>query len=345
MEKKLGSSPAVLRSDIVICGSLLPGCMPNLSVAVIGPVGYAKDMAKKGTSTDITLYDVKRGEDTVSFIEPTMYPDRLAPLFYACSIADSALVVVEEVNAQFGECVLMLDALGIRLGRIILKNFIAPEKLAPLIKGTVLEGYSFEQEDFVALRESYLDEASKGVVDETAGTGSVPIDHFFNVKGVGTVVLGYVVRGTIHKHDNLRLLPGLKSALVRSIQKHDDDFDAAGVGDRVGLALKGIDAEEMDRGFVLSNQEDIKCEASVITDASLVKYWPSPLKEGMVVHIGHWMQFLPARVVMVDNGSDWRKPRLELVFEKELAHPPGARGVICYLDGGKLRVVGTVSLP
>ena len=334
-----------MRSDIVICGSPLPGCMPNLSVAVIGPTGYAKDMAKKGTSTDITLYDVKRGEDTVSFIEPTKYPERLAPLFYACSIADSALVVVEEVSAQFGECVLMLDALGLRRGRIILKNFIAPDKLAPLIKGTVLEGYSFEQEDFVALRESYLDEASKATVNETSGTGSVPIDHFFNVKGVGTVVLGYVVRGTIHKHDNLRLLPGQKSALVRSIQKHDDDFDAAGVGDRVGLALKGIDAEEMDRGFVLSNQEDIKCEARVITDASLVKYWPSPLKEGMVVHVGHWMQFLPARVAMVDNGSDWRRPRLELVFEKELAHPPGAHGVICYLDGGKLRVVGTVALP
>ncbi|MDD1747629.1 MAG: elongation factor Tu [Methanomassiliicoccales archaeon] len=319
--------------------------MPNLSVAVIGPAGYAKDMAKKGTSTDITLYDVKRGEDTVSFIEPTKYPERLAPLFYACSIADSALVVVEEVDAQFGECVLMLDALGVRRGRIILKNFIAPEKLAPLIKGTVLEGYSFAQEDFVALRESYLDEAAKAVVDETSGTGSVPIDHFFNVKGVGTVVLGYVVRGTIRKHDNLRLLPGQKSALVRSIQKHDDDFDAAGVGDRVGLALKGIDAEEMDRGFVLSNQEDIKCEVRLIADASLVKYWPSPLKEGMVVHVGHWMQFLPARVAMVDNGSDWRHPKLELVFEKEMVHPPGTRGVICYLDGGKLRVAGTVSLP
>jgi selenocysteine-specific translation elongation factor len=319
--------------------------MPNLTVAVIGPVGFAKEMAKKGTSSDITLYDVKRGEDTVSFIEPTKYPERLAPLFYACSIADSALVVVEEVNAQFGECVLMLDALGIRNGRMILRNFLGPEKVAPLIKGTVLERYSYEQEDFVALRESYLDEASRRTSDETSATGSVPIDHFFNVKGVGTVVLGHVVRGTIHKHDELRVIPGKKSALVRSIQKHDDDFDVATKGDRVGLALKGIDGEELDRGFVLSNQDDIKCEDRIIADASLVKYWPSALKEGMVVHLGHWMQFLPARLAMVDNGSDWRRPRLELVLEKELVHPPGARGTLCYLDGGKLRVAGTISLP
>jgi selenocysteine-specific translation elongation factor len=319
--------------------------MPNLTVAVIGPIDFAKEMAKKGTITDITLYDVKRGEDTVSFIEPTKYPERLAPLFYACSIADSALVVVEEVNAQFGECVLMLDALGIRNGRIILKNFISPEKVAPLIRGTVLEGYSYEQEDFVALRESFLDEASRMAADDPSATGSVPIDHYFNVKGVGTVILGHVVRGTIHKYDDLRVLPGKKTALVRSIQKHDDDFDFATVGDRVGLALKGIDAEELDRGFVLSSQDDLKCESRMIVDASLFKYWPSALKEGMVVHVGHWMQFLPARVAMVDNGSDWRRPRLELVLEKELVHPPGARAALCYLDGGKLRVAGTLVLP
>jgi selenocysteine-specific translation elongation factor len=319
--------------------------MPNLTVAVIGPIDFAKEMAKKGTITDITLYDVKRGEDTVSFIEPTKYPERLAPLFYACSIADSALVVVEEVNAQFGECVLMLDALGIRNGRIILKNFISPEKVAPLIRGTVLEGFSYEQEDFVALRESFLDEASRMAADDPSATGSVPIDHYFNVKGVGTVILGHVVRGTIHKYDDLRVLPGKKTALVRSIQKHDDDFDFATVGDRVGLALKGIDAEELDRGFVLSSQDDLKCESRMIVDASLFKYWPSALKEGMVVHVGHWMQFLPARVAMVDNGSDWRRPRLELVLEKELVHPPGAHAALCYLDGGKLRVAGTLVLP
>jgi selenocysteine-specific translation elongation factor len=319
--------------------------MPNLTVAVIGPVDFAKDLAKKGTSTDITLYDVKRGEDTVSFIEPTKYPERLAPLFYACSIADSALVVVEEVNAQFGECVLMLDALGICEGRIILKNYIGPEKLAPLIKGTVLERYSYQNEDLVALRESYLDEASRKVSEEAANKGSVSIDHFFNVKGVGTVILGHVVRGAIHKHDELQVLPGKKSALVRSIQKHDDDFDVATKGDRVGLALKGIDAEQLDRGCVLSNQDDIKCEDRIIADATLVKYWPSALKEGMVVHLGHWMQFMPARVAMVDNGNDWRNPRLELVLEKEMVHPPGARGTLCYLDGGKLRVVGTIALP
>ncbi|NLN08770.1 MAG: elongation factor Tu, partial [Methanoculleus thermophilus] len=66
--------------------------MGNLNVAVLGPAGYAKDLGKKGTTSDITFYNLKKGEDTVTFIEPTRYPERLAPLFYAVSLADVALV-------------------------------------------------------------------------------------------------------------------------------------------------------------------------------------------------------------------------------------------------------------
>lgn len=320
--------------------------MPNLSVAVIAPAEYSKDLGKKGTSSDITLYDVRRGEATVSFIEPTKYPERLSPLFYACSMSDCALVVVDVVDAMFGECVLMLDAIGLRDGYIVLHNFIPKEKVAPLIKGTVLESYQFLEEDMVALREMFLEKAErKPSPPADSGFGSVPIDHHFNVKGVGTVVLGYVVQGKIHHHGTLHVLPGKKDALVRSIQKHDDDFEEAETGDRVGLALKGIDSEELDRGYVLTNDPTIKCDARILSKARLVKYWQAPIKEGMVFHIGHWMQFMPARVVAVDSASDFRTPSLELVLEKELVHSPNSRAVLTYLDGGKLRIAGTIELP
>jgi selenocysteine-specific translation elongation factor len=71
----------------------------NLVVAVLGSLGYAAGLGKKSTSTDVTLYDFKKGEDTVTLIEPSRYPERLAPLFYACSIAKKAIVVVDELNA------------------------------------------------------------------------------------------------------------------------------------------------------------------------------------------------------------------------------------------------------
>jgi selenocysteine-specific translation elongation factor len=73
--------------------------MGNITVAILGATGYSGQIGKKGTSTDITLYDLKKGEATVTLIEPTRYPERLAPLFYTCALSTKALVVVDELNA------------------------------------------------------------------------------------------------------------------------------------------------------------------------------------------------------------------------------------------------------
>lgn len=319
--------------------------MANLNVAVIGPNDFAKDLGKKGTASDITLYDLKQGTDTVTFIEPTKYPDRLAPLFFSVSMADRAIVVVEAINAQLGECIVMLQCAGVKQGYIILRNYLAPEQLAPLIKGTVLEAYRFVEDDKNSLRLMLLEEAKDRPAPEDRRKGAVPIDHFFNVKGVGTVILGYVAYGRIEKHDELKVLPTNRTALVRSIQKHDDDFDDAVYGDRVGLALKNIDVEQLDRGYVLTADDSMKCDATITAQAELVNYWRTPLKEGMVLHLGHWMQFLAARVESVKDGGDFRRPTVTLALDRPIIHPPGSSAVLMYLEGGKLRVAGSLTLP
>jgi selenocysteine-specific translation elongation factor len=321
--------------------------MSNLTVAVLAPPDYAKDLGKKGTTSDITFYNLKKGEATVTFIEPTRYPEKLSSLFYTISISDRIVLVVEEINATFGECVLMLQCAGKSTGYLILKNFITVDQIAPLIRDTVLEHYEVIGEDVVGLREKLLDISLKQTAHQKAhdsGTkGAVPVDAHFNVKGVGVVVLGFIAQGMIKKHDILRVLPTEKTAQIRSIQKHDDDAETAVFGDRVGLALKNIESEDLDRGFVLTNDTAIKYATSVSGKARLVKYWPAPLREGMVIYAGHWMQFLATRIEkIVVEGGDWRIPFLTLSMEKALVYPPNARVVLHYLEGGKLRVVGTL---
>jgi len=322
--------------------------MSNLTIAVIAPPDYAKDLGKKGTATDITFYNLKKGEATITFIEPTRYPEKLSSLFYAVSMADRVLLVVDEINAAFGECVLMLQSAGKSAGYLILKNYISLDQISPLIKGTVLEHYEVIEEDMVGIRETLLDIATKmssHQKEKTAtGNGIVPIDHHFNVKGVGVVVLASVAGGSIKKHDALKVLPTGKTAQVRSIQKHDDDADTAVAGDRVGLALKNIESEDLDRGYVLTNDPSVKFATTVTGKAQLVKYWPAALKEGMVLYAGHWMQFLPTRLEKTVVDGDWRMPVLTLTMEKDLVYLPGARVVLHYLEGGKLRVVGSMIL-
>jgi selenocysteine-specific translation elongation factor len=322
--------------------------MSNLTVAVLAPLDYSKDLGKKGTTSDITFYNMKKGDSTVTLIEPTRYPEKLSSLFYAISLADRIIMVVDEINASFGESVLMLQCAGKTAGFLILKNYITLDQIAPLIKGTVVEKYDVLADDMVGLRENILNIAVELTTHHktktTASKGAVPIDHHFNVKGVGIVVLGCVAQGVIKKHDTVKVLPTEKTAQIRSIQKHDDDAEYAETGDRVGLALKNLDADELDRGYVLTNDPAIKFSTVISGKAELVKYWPSPLKEGMVIYAGHWMQFMPTRLEKVSFGSDWRIPEITLSMEKALIFPPGARIVLHYLEGGKLRVVGSLIL-
>jgi selenocysteine-specific translation elongation factor len=322
--------------------------MGNITVAILGAQDYGNNLGKKGTATDITLFNLKRGENTVTFIEPTRYPERLAPLFYAVSLAKKAIVVVDEVNATLGECLVMLQCLDIKSGYIVLRNYIPKEKIQMLIKGTSLENFEIMNDDPNQIRESLLNEAAQQKIAEApAGkqaVGTVPVDHAFNVKGVGAVVLGIVVYGTVEKHALLNVLPVGKTAQVRSIQKHDDEFDIAWEGDRVGLALKNVEVEDLDRGTVLTNDASIKTATELKTQASLVRYWQEPIKPGMVMHIGHWTQFITAKVDAAADTGDFRKPSLTLSLDKPLVYRTGDKAVLMYLEGAKLRVAGTVQL-
>ena len=323
--------------------------MGNITVAILGALDYAGNIGKKGTSTDITLYNLKKGEDTVTFIEPTRYPERLAPLFYACALAKKAIIVVDEINATFGEQLVMLQCSDIKSGYIIPRNYVPKEKIEALIKGTSLEKFEIIPDDPNALREKLLLEASQHKPAEISvgqqAIGAVPVDHAFNVKGVGVVILGVVVYGVVQKHATLNVLPAAKTAQVRSIQKHDEEFDVAGEGDRVGLALKNVEVEDLDRGTVLTNDPAIKSSTAIKTQAALVKYWQTPIKAGMVMHVGHWTQFITAKVDAATDTGDPKKPALTLTLDKSLVHRPNDKAVLMYLEGAKLRVAGTVDLP
>jgi selenocysteine-specific translation elongation factor len=108
--------------------------------------------------------------------------------------------------------------------------------------------------------------------------------------------------------------------------------------------LKNIESEELDRGFVLTTDPSILHASRITGRAELVKYWPAPLKEGMVLYAGHWMQFLPTRLEKVVAEGDWRAPTITLSMEKDLVYPP-APDCLHYLEaeapGGRVMTANT----
>ena len=308
--------------------------MGNLNIAVLGAKDYASKIGKKGTVTDMTFYDHKSGTDSFTLIEPSKYPEKLSSLFYSVAMSEFAILVVDKIDSFLGETIVMTDVLGIDRGWIILQNYIQPEQLKPLLAGTCLEGYEYKEDDPIKLREELIAMAKAEAKAPGEGTcGSCPVDSHFNVRGVGTVVLGSVIDGYFRKHDKMTVFPIKREVILKSIQKHDLDADDGVKGDHVGLALRGIESDELDRGYVVTTDPSVKMSRKVEGNVSLIKYWPSPLKEGMVLHIGHWMQMVPCRIASVDNGDDFRSAKVEFDLES-----------IMYLEGGKLRVVGSIVL-
>ncbi len=319
--------------------------MGNLNVVVAGSNNFAADVGKKGTVTDMTFFEIKKGNDSVTLIEPTKYPEKLSSLFYAVSMAEYAILVVEKIDSFLGETIVMIDSLGIDKGWIVLRNYIQPEQLKPLLAGTSLENYQPLEDDAINTREMLIDLACN--TKKTAGDGtcgSCPIDSHFNVKGVGTVVLGSVIDGYFKVHDKMQILPIKREVILKSIQKHDVDAQDGIKGDHVGLALRGIESDELDRGYVATTDPSVKMTNKVDVKASLVRFWPNPIKEGMVMHIGHWMQMVPCRVTSVSDEGDFRSPKLSLELETNIIHKPGDKALMMYLEGGKLRVVGSFTL-
>ena len=77
------------------------------------------------------------------------------------------------------------------------------------------------------------------------------VDRVFTLHGIGTVATGTLWSGRIAAGDVLRAEPGGRDVRVRSVQVHDQSVDAAEAGQRVAVALPGLERSELGRGDVL----------------------------------------------------------------------------------------------
>jgi elongation factor 1-alpha len=79
----------------------------------------------------------------------------------------------------------------------------------------------------------------------------IPIFDVFRVKGAGTVPIGVVLSGTLRLGDVVRVEPLGRECEVRSIETYHMPIEVAVPGDGIGFALKGVAAEELERGSVV----------------------------------------------------------------------------------------------
>ena len=185
-----------------------------------------------------------------------------------------------------------------------------------------------------------------GTADPPDGEFAMYVDRSYNVTGVGAVASGTVKSGRVEADDELRLGPmqdgSFREVEVRSIEMHYHRVDEARAGRIVGIALKGVEERDVERGMVLLPRDADPTPVREFEAEVMVLNHPTRIGDGYepVVHletVSEAAAFYPAegRLLPGDTG----KARVRFKFRPYLVEE-GQRFVF---REGSSKGVGTVT--
>ena len=292
--------------------------MRSVNFVVLGEQTIANDFGKKGTVTDLTVYDRKESDIIRTWVVPNGFPEKIQPLLQAINIAEYVIFYVASLDRYTGEQIIALDMLNKKNGILSHSYEVDENRLHSMIKGTVLQNY--KKIDSPNIKEELV----KLLHVSNDGPAQIVIDHSFDVKGVGTVVLGKVLQGTINQYDNLKHLPSGTDVMVKSIQMHDDDVKQAVCPARVGLSLKGIKPDEVGRGDIITSDESFEIKSELEIDFKQSPFYKGEISEnqmclvsiGLQVKAAKFSSISPVKLIL-DKPVVCRKNEICLLVKPE----------------------------
>ena len=299
----------------------------SVNFVVLGKQDIASEFGKKGTETDLYLYDRKESDVIKTWVTPSGFPDKIQPLFQAINLAEYVIFYVDKLDKFTGEQIIALDSLKKEKGILSHTFEVDESKLDAMIKGTVVEKYTKVDQDKIKEEMDKLEPISND------GPSEMVIDHCFDVKGVGTVILGKVTNGKVKQYDNLKLYPTGIDVLIKSIQIHDDPVSESVCPARVGLAVKGVKLEEVRRGDVISEEGAVDIKTEIELDFQKNPFYKNEIAEnqGCLVNIG--LQIKAAKFSSISP--------LKLTFEKSIVCKKGQIAVILKPESTSIRILGS----
>lgn len=159
----------------------------------------------------------------------------------------------------------MIDLVEEEIRDLLTKNGFPGDK-TPIIRGSALkavenatdaEGAAKPIWDLLNALDTYVPDP----VRDTAKPFLMPIEDVFSIKGRGTVVTGRIERGIINMNEEVEIV-GLteepQKTVVTGVEMFHKQHQMAEAGMNVGLLLRGIDKEQVERGQVLAKTGTVK---------------------------------------------------------------------------------------
>jgi len=152
--------------------------------------------------------------------------------------------------------------------RELLNEYGFPGDETPIVKGSALHALEststdVEAPEYESIREllRVVDEYIPEPPREMDKPFMMPVEDVFTIKGRGTVVTGRIERGVINTGDPVEIV-GLQDKImdtvVTGVEMFHKILDEGQAGDNVGLLLRGIDREAVERGMVIAKPKSIQ---------------------------------------------------------------------------------------
>ena len=148
--------------------------------------------------------------------------------------------------------------------RELLKKYDFPGDEIPIIRGSALKALEAKSADDEAVKpilelvkavDDYIPEPTRDIDKPFL----MAVEDVFSIEGRGTVPTGRIERGIVHSNDDVELVgirPTQKTVVV-SVEMFNKILDEGMAGDNVGVLLRGLKKEEVERGQVLAKPGSI----------------------------------------------------------------------------------------
>ncbi|PTO41388.1 elongation factor Tu [Enterococcus mundtii] len=213
--------------------------------------------------------------------------------------------------------------------RELLNEYGFPGDDTPVIKGSALKALQGDPEAEAAINElmETVDDYIPTPERDTDKPLLLPVEDVFSITGRGTVASGRIDRGAVRVGDEIEIIgikPETKKAVVTGVEMFRKTLDYGEAGDNVGILLRVIQREDIERGQVIAKPGSItphtkfKAEVYVLT------------KEEGGRHTPFFNNYRPqfyfrttdvTGTIVLPEGTEMVMPGDNVTIEVELIHP------------------------
>ena len=159
--------------------------------------------------------------------------------------------------------------------RELLNEYDFPGDDVPVVKGSALAALEGNEDGIKAVLElmenvdSYIEEPTR-VVDKPF---LMPVEDVFSITGRGTVVTGRIEQGIVNVNEEVEIV-GIREtskSVCTGVEMFRKLLDEGRAGDNVGLLLRGVDKEDVERGQVIAKPGSITPHTKFEAQAYVLK--------------------------------------------------------------------------